>query len=50
MLEHNLELISLCSLLNEKVSDYFRDPKHQKEFEEWYIRKYGKPYPSKFEN
>lgn len=50
MIEYELKLSALCATLNRKVADYFRDPKHQKEFEEWYLRKYGKPYPSKFRN
>lgn len=26
------------------IADYLRDESHKKEFEEWYLKKYGKPY------
>ena len=31
-------------LLAQEVREYFKDPEHRKEFERWYLKKYGKPY------
>lgn len=31
-------------LLAQGVREYFKDPEHRKEFERWYLKKYGKPY------
>lgn len=46
--------ISLKELLKKKptatnvlwkaVNDYFQDEEHEREFEVWYEKKYGKPY------
>ncbi len=35
---------AVCSILVEKVNQYFKDPKHRKAFEEWYRQRYGKEY------
>ena len=35
---------AFASLLARSVCDVFRDEQHRKEFEEWYLNKYGKPY------
>ncbi|MCD8189506.1 MAG: hypothetical protein LUD78_04685 [Clostridiales bacterium] len=37
----------VCSILAKKVKEYYRDPEHQRQFEEWYQQKYGKPYEGK---
>lgn len=31
-------------LLVQRVRDYFKDSNHRKEFEQWYLKKYGTPY------
>lgn len=31
-------------LLAQEVREYFKDPEHRKDFEQWYLKKYGKPY------
>lgn len=33
-----------CDILMRKVSDYFKNEEHRKQFEEWYRQKYGKEY------
>lgn len=35
---------SLSLLLAQRVREYFKNEQHRKEFEVWYIKKYGKPY------
>lgn len=35
---------SFCRELLKKVLDYLQDEEHRKEFEKWYLQKYGKPY------
>ena len=35
---------AFASLLARSVREFFRDEQHRKEFEEWYLNKYGKPY------
>ena len=35
---------ALALLLAQEVREYFKDPEHRKEFERWYLKKYGKPY------
>lgn len=30
-----------CSILMDKVNEYFQDEEHQKEFEDWYEKRYG---------
>lgn len=40
----SLEMGALCSLLIQRVKEYFQDPEHRKEFEEWYKEEYGKNY------
>ena len=35
---------AFASLLARSVREFFRDEQHRKEFEEWYLKKYGKPY------
>lgn len=35
---------AFTSLLARSVREFFRDEQHRKEFEEWYLKKYGKPY------
>ena len=37
-------------LLAQEVREYFKDPEHRKEFERWYLKKYGKPYEWKTVN
>ena len=45
MLQELLEKKPLmCRVLMEKVEDYFQDEEHEKAFEAWYEKKYGKPY------
>ena len=39
-----LRLNSFCWDLQNRVRDYLRDPEHRREFEEWYLQQYGKPY------
>lgn len=35
---------ALALLFAQKVREYFKDQEHRKEFERWYLKKYGKPY------
>lgn len=35
---------AFASLLTRSVREFFQDEQHRKEFEEWYLKKYGKPY------
>lgn len=35
---------ALALLLAQEVREYFKDPEHRKEFERWYLEKYGLPY------
>lgn len=35
---------AFASLLARSVREFFQDERHRKEFEEWYLKKYGKPY------
>lgn len=35
---------AFASLHARSVHEFFRDKQHRKEFEEWYLKKYGKPY------
>lgn len=35
---------ALALLLAQEVREYFKDPEHRKEFEQWYLKKYGLPY------
>ena len=35
---------AFASLLARSVREFFQDEQHRKEFEEWYLKKYGKPY------
>lgn len=35
---------SMSRLLVSMVSQYLKDKEHRREFESWYLRKYGKPY------
>lgn len=39
-----MEESALGSLLAKRVKAYFQDKEHQKEFEEWYLKKYGKRF------
>lgn len=39
-----LEGSALCSVLADKVKEYFKDEENRKKFEIWYQEKYGKPY------
>lgn len=39
-----MEESALGSLLAKRVKAYFQDKEHQKEFEEWYLKKYGKQF------
>ena len=41
---------ALALLLAQEVREYFKDPEHRKEFERWYLEKYGKPYEWKTVN
>ena len=34
----------VCVVLWESVKEYFQDEEHEKAFEVWYEKKYGKPY------
>jgi len=40
----NIYLPSFCRYLYKTVWNYLQDAEHQKQFEEWYLEKYGKPY------
>ena len=45
MLSEQLEKKPLVlTTLMRKVSEYFKDKEHEKEFEIWYEQKYGKQY------
>ncbi len=35
---------SFCRELRRRVRRYYADRGHRREFEEWYLQKYGKPY------
>lgn len=35
---------AFASLLARSVREFFQVEQHRKEFEEWYLKKYGKPY------
>ena len=35
---------AFASLLARSVREYFRNEQHRKEFEDWYMKKYGRPY------
>ena len=35
---------AFASLLTRSVREFFQDEQHRKEFEEWYLKKYGKSY------
>lgn len=35
---------AFASLLARSVREFFRDEQHRKEFEDWYMKKNGKPY------
>lgn len=35
---------AFASLLARSVREFFQDERHRKEFEEWYLKKYGKPH------
>lgn len=35
---------AFASLLARSVREFFQDEQHRKEFEEWYMKKNGKPY------
>lgn len=37
-------LNSFARELRRRVRKYLDDREHRKEFEKWYLRKYGKPY------
>lgn len=37
-------LNSFCRNLRRTVRRYLDNPDHRREFEEWYLQKYGKPY------
>ena len=34
----------LARILYRTVHRYYEDPRHRKEFEEWYLKEYGTPY------
>lgn len=34
----------LARSVREFFREFFRDEQHRKEFEDWYLKKYGKPY------
>lgn len=42
--EKQVQARSLGKTVAEKVSLYFRDAQHRKDFELWYENKHGKPY------
>ncbi len=39
-----MEENALASQLVKRVRAYFQNEEHQKEFEEWHLKKYGKPF------
>lgn len=38
------QTVSFCRDLRRRVRRYLDTPAHRREFEEWYLQKYGKPY------
>lgn len=44
------QLNRFCRMLRRTVRRYLDDKKHRKEFEKWYLDKYGKPYEWKKEH
>lgn len=41
---------AFASLLARSVREFFQNERHRKEFEEWYLKKYGTPYVWKTTN
>ena len=44
MLDDLLKESPLCYVLANKVQTYFQDAEHQRAFEEWFEKKYGRKY------
>ena len=42
ILDHEATVLGI--LLWRYVPQYFQDPQHRKEFEEWHLKTYGEPY------
>jgi len=42
--EKQAQLRAMGRTLARKVREYFRDPEHRRQFEAWYLERYGKPY------
>lgn len=43
MIDHK-RMDSFCRELVRRVRRYYNDKEHRREFEEWYLQNYGKPY------
>lgn len=42
--EKQAQLNAMGRTLARTVREYFKDPAHRREFEAWYLDRYGKPY------
>ena len=31
--------------MEEKIEDYYKNPAHERDFQEWYLKKFGHPAP-----
>ena len=38
------QAMAVSLVLAQRVRDYFKNPDKRTEFEDWYFKKYGKPY------
>lgn len=38
------QAMAVSLVLTQRVRDYFKNPDNRTEFEDWYFKKYGKPY------
>ena len=38
------QAMAVSLVLAQRVRDHFKNPDNRSEFEEWYFKKYGKPY------
>lgn len=41
---------TLGRVLARKIVAYMKDPEHQREFENWYLKRYGVPYQKRRKN
>ena len=42
------QLITLGSALADIVREYYQNPEHRRQFEKWYLEKYGQKYTWKY--